>query len=63
MRSTTYQCDQCRDVLVQGLALEARYFGPGRGVGVEHDVGIPAEGLHFCGLACLEFFLRRMEAD
>ncbi len=63
MISTTYQCDQCRDVLVHGLALEARYFGPGRGVGVEYDVGIPAEGLHFCGDDCLRIHLRRVEAD
>ncbi len=62
MRSTTYQCDQCRDVLVQGLALEARYFGPDSGVGVWHDVAIPVGGLHFCGHGCLETFLRRMEA-
>ncbi len=61
MRSTTYQCDQCRDVLVQGLSLEGRSFGAG--AAFEHDAEIPAEGLHFCGLGCLETFLGRMEAD
>ncbi len=61
MISTTYQCDQCRDVLVHGLSLEERSFGAG--AAFEQDAEIPAGGLHFCGLACLEFFLRRMEAD
>ncbi len=59
--STTYQCDRCRDVLIQGIALEARFFGERlgrRGLGVVHDVEIPAEGLHFCDTDCLENYLK-----
>ncbi len=61
-RSVTYQCDQCRYVILQGLALETRFFTP------NWDSCDPAlrnyrEPRHFCDIDCLLTFLRHRTGD
>ena len=66
MRSTTYQCDQCNDVLVQGLALEARHFTPeGATARLSLDPALAPyiKVRHFCDIDCLHTFSRRKSGD
>ena len=64
MRSTTYQCDQCADVLVQGLSLEARHFTL-ESTRMDLDPALVPylEAQHFCDLDCLLTYARRKAGD
>ena len=55
MRSVSYQCDQCNDVILQGLSLETRFFTDNWG---ECDPALRdyRTPLHFCDIDCLHTF-------
>ncbi len=66
MRSTTYQCDQCRDVLVQGIAIAARYFTPAgcpTRVALDRALEVYAQERHFCDTDCMATYLRLRTGD